>query len=193
MPKKKGGKKDSITGLYLETSDQGIIRSHETFQMTYDDIIQSGAPLTGDSKYYPVTYEFELSRKHLILTVKDAKGGLKRGIYSGKFKFKGDKLRSAKIKSYAERYRMPDEDGFNDGGRFYKHQTKEKVTTNLSIGEWQMLLVPDFNPNSRMKASFHCQFGSSDCDGKKSPITSVAGGNVLSDVWWQNPFGQDLI
>ena len=192
MAKKKGGK-DKITGLYLESIDQGIIRSDETFQMTYDDIIQSGAPLTGDSKYYPVTYEFELSRKHLILTVKDAEGGLNRGMYSGKFKFKGDKLKSAKIKSYAERYRMPDEDGFNDGGRFYKHQTKEKVTTNLSIGEWQMLLVPDFNPNSRMKASFHCQFGSSDCDGKKSPITSVAGGNVLSDVWWQNPFGQDLI
>lgn len=192
MAKKKGGK-DKITGLYLATSGQGILRSDETFQMTYDDIIQSGAPATGSRSAYPITYELELSKKHLILTVKDAEGGLSRGVYTGKFKFKGDKLRSAKIKSYADRYRTPDDDGFSDGGSIYKHRTKEKVTTNISIGEWQILLIPDFNPNSQMKTSFHCPSNSSGCDGKKSPITSIAGGNALSDGWWQNPFGQDLI
>ena len=192
MAKKKGGK-DKITGLYLETSDQGIIRSDETFQMTYDDIIQSGAPVAGSRSAYPVTYEFELSKKHLIISVEDAEGGLNRAVYSGKFKFKGNKLKSAKLKSLAMRGRFSDEDGFYENGTLYKHQSKEKVATNLSLAEWQYLLISDFNPNSQIKASFHCQSGSSDCDGKKSPITSVAGGNVLPDGWWQNPFEQDLI
>ena len=87
MTNKKGGK-DKITGLYLETSGQGIIRSGETLKMMYDDIFNSGAALTGNKNYYPVTYEFELSKKHLILTIQDAEGGLNRGVYSGKFKFK---------------------------------------------------------------------------------------------------------
>jgi len=192
MAKKKGGK-DKITGLYLETRDQGIIRSDETFQMTYEDIIQSGAPLTGVRKYYPLAYEFELSKKHLIITIKDTEGGLNRGVYSGKFKFKENKLNSAKIKSLTIGNRMPDEIGITNSGNLYKHKTKQKVTKNLSIGEWQFLLVPDFNPNSRMKASFYCQSDGSRCDGNKSPINSVAGGNVLSDGWWENPFAPDLI
>ena len=161
--------------------------------MTYDDIIEAGAVVTGSSNYYPVSYEWELSKKHLILTVEDAQGGATRGVYSGKFKFKNNKLKSAKIDSFSDRYRMPGEYGFSEGGRAYKHQTREKVTTNLSIGEWQILLIPDFNPNSQIIASFHCQPDGSGCNEQKAPITSIAGGNVLSDGWWENPFGQDFI
>jgi len=192
MGKKKGGK-DKITGLHLEIRDQGINQSGEGYQMTYDDVIQSGAPLTGSRNTYPITYMFELSKKYLILTVQDAEGGLNRGVYSGKFKFKENKLNSAKIKSLTIGNRVPDEIGITNSGNLYKHKTKQKVTKNLSIGEWQFLLVPDFNPNSRMKASFYCQSDGSRCDGNKSPITSVAGGNVLSDGWWENPFAPDLI
>ena len=211
MPKKKGSKKDSITGMRI---GNGLtVLSDKTY--THDSPEIEKLVGESDATYSPdggTEWEFEFSKKAIIISSKTTNQLTIRGqeqttpnwsrrtVGTGKFKAgKDGMLKKASIKESSDWTWSPATPptttdaggpasdtimGFRNKSKF----TSEKIKIYpISIVIALTAAPASYEYDSRIQASLASQYNTFD------EFKSLKSSKYFEDNWWENPFAPDLI